>query len=83
MLLPDRPFHNFMHQDQEIGEFYAVQESRAMDFEAPKLWKGRSGRFGVTEVEANTVHIRSEHNRLTDTYKWPEESQFGFEVGVD
>ena len=29
--------------DQEIGEYYVVQERRATDFEAPKLWKGRSG----------------------------------------
>ena len=30
-------------QDQEISEFYAVQERRATDFEAPKLGKGSSG----------------------------------------
>ena len=28
---------------QEIIEFCVVQERRATDFEAPKLWKGRSG----------------------------------------
>ena len=30
-------------QDQEIGEFFVVQERRATDYEAPKLWKGRLG----------------------------------------
>ena len=30
-------------QNQEIGEFYAVPERRAPDFEASKLRKGRSG----------------------------------------
>ena len=27
----------------QIGEFYTIQERRVADFEAPKLWKGRSG----------------------------------------
>ena len=30
-------------RNQEIGEFYVVQERRATDFEAPKLWKVSSG----------------------------------------
>ena len=32
-------------QDQVIGELlYDGQERRAMDFKAPKLWNGQSGR---------------------------------------
>ena len=30
-------------RDQEIDEFYVVQERRATDFEAPRLGKGSSG----------------------------------------
>ena len=30
-------------QDQGIAEFYVVQERRATDFEASKLWDGSSG----------------------------------------
>ena len=30
-------------QDEEIGKDYVVQERRSTDFEASKLWKGRSG----------------------------------------
>ena len=32
------PFTILQPQDQEIGEFYSVQERRSTDFEAPKLW---------------------------------------------
>ena len=41
---PTNPFTILEHSDQEIGEFYVVQERRATDFEALKMWKGRSGR---------------------------------------
>ena len=41
--LPDLPFHSFRALDQEISEFYVLQERHAMDFEAPKLWKDRPG----------------------------------------
>ena len=38
------PFTISEPQNQEIGKFdLQVREWRAMDFEAPKLWKGRSG----------------------------------------
>ena len=40
-------------QDQEIIEFYVVQERRATDFVAPILWKGSSGwRSASTLFEA-------------------------------
>ena len=44
MFYPTDPwsFHIKKHQNQELSEAYVVQESSAMDFEAPKLWKGRS-----------------------------------------
>ena len=36
--------------DQEIGEFYvAIQKRSATDFEAPKLWKGRSGHYTLRD----------------------------------
>ena len=35
-----RPITIKEHQDQEIRQLYVVQERRATDFEAPKLWKG-------------------------------------------
>ena len=41
---PTNPFSILEPQDQEIGEFYVVQERRATDLKAPKLWKGSSGR---------------------------------------
>ena len=40
---PTVPFPILEPHDQEIGEFYVVQKRRVTDFEAPKLWKGRSG----------------------------------------
>ena len=40
---PDRPFHIFKPQYQDIDEIYVVQERRATDFEAQKLRKSRSG----------------------------------------
>ena len=40
---PTNLFTILKPQDQEIGEFYVVQECHATDFEAPKLWKGSSG----------------------------------------
>ena len=30
-------------RDQEISEFYVVQERGTTDFEAPWMWKGQSG----------------------------------------
>ena len=42
---PTNPFTILEPRDQEIGEFYLVQERRATDFEAPKLGKGSSGRL--------------------------------------
>ena len=41
--IPRNPFSILEPQDQEIREFYVVQERRATNFEAPKLWKGSSG----------------------------------------
>ena len=40
---PTSLFTIFEPGDQEVGEMYLVQERSAMDFDAPKLWKGRSG----------------------------------------
>ena len=37
MYNPTNIFPILEPQDQEIGEFYVVQERRATDFEAPKL----------------------------------------------
>ena len=34
---PTNPFPILEPQDQEISEYYVVQECRASDFEAPKL----------------------------------------------
>ena len=47
-----------MPNDQEIGEFYVFQERRATDFEAPKLWKSRSG-FVVGKRERKMAEIES------------------------
>ena len=40
---PTGPFTILGPHIQEIGEFYVVRERHATDFEAPILWKGRSG----------------------------------------
>ena len=40
---PTNPFTILEPLDQEIGEFYVVQERHATDLDAPKLWKGSSG----------------------------------------
>ena len=40
---PTGPFTMLELQEQEIGEFYAVEKRRATDFEDPNLHKGRSG----------------------------------------
>ena len=42
-IYPTSPFTILEPQDQDIVEFYVVQERRATDFKAPKLWKGLSG----------------------------------------
>ena len=41
--LPTNSFSTLELQNPWIDEFYVVQESRATDFKAPKLWKGSSG----------------------------------------
>ena len=45
LLIVIRPgaFTMSMPHDQEIGESHVARERLATDFEAPKLWKGRSG----------------------------------------
>ena len=40
---PTNPFTILEPQDQEISEFYVVQERHTTDFKAPKLWMGSSG----------------------------------------
>ena len=40
---PTNRFTILEARDQEIDEFYFVQERRPTDFEAPKLGKGSSG----------------------------------------
>ena len=40
---PTYPFTVLEPRDQEIGEFYAIQERCATDWEAPQLYKGRVG----------------------------------------
>ena len=42
---PIGPFTILQPDDQEIGEFRAVQKRRATDFEAPELWKGPLGNY--------------------------------------
>ena len=39
-------------QDQEIGKSYVFQERLATNFEAPRLWKSRSGSLETTTREA-------------------------------
>ena len=41
--VPTSPFTTFEPQNPQIDEFCVVQERRATDFKAPKLWKGWSG----------------------------------------
>ena len=41
---PTNLFTTLEPRDQEIGEFYEVEERRATDFEVPKLLKGSSSR---------------------------------------
>ena len=44
---PTNHFTILEPQDQEIGEFYLVQERRGTDFKAPKSWKDSSGQYGL------------------------------------
>ena len=46
---PTDPFTVLGPCDQDFSELYAVQERDTTDFEAPKLWKGRSGGCRLTE----------------------------------
>ena len=48
---PDRTFCNF-----ETGVICVAQELRAHDFEAPKLWKSRSGTNGNEATADRTIH---------------------------
>ena len=41
--IPIKPFTILQPHNQNISEFYVVQERRAGDFEALELRKGRSG----------------------------------------
>ena len=45
-------------QYQEIVEFYVVQEFRATDFEAPKLWKVSRERLNSTSAFCPPVVLR-------------------------
>ena len=49
-MIPTKPFTILDAQDQEIGETYVVQERRATDFEALKLWKSSSGYFLIRHM---------------------------------
>ena len=40
---PTSPFTILQPRNREIGEFYVLQECRATDLQAPRLWNGRSG----------------------------------------
>ena len=40
---PANPFSDSGPRNQEIGQFYVVQERRVTEFEAPKLRKSSSG----------------------------------------
>ena len=54
---PTGPLTFLEPQYQEMLEFYVVQESRATDYEAAKLWKGRSG----TKVKSFIFSKRLRH----------------------
>ena len=47
---PTNSFTILEPQDLKIGELFVVNESRAMDFEATKLYKGSSGIRAVNVV---------------------------------
>ena len=57
-MYPTNPFTILEPHDQEIGEFYLVRELRATDFEAPKLWKGFSGR--LVTVKKNVSYLSND-----------------------
>ena len=63
---PTNPFPILAPRDQEIGELYVVQDRRATDFEATKLWKGSSGDFN------KWITIVYEHltKPLTSPFSW-------------
>ena len=44
-IFPTEPFAIPQPQDQEISDFGLPQIRSTSDFEAPELWKGRTGRF--------------------------------------
>ena len=48
VILPEWPHTIFESPDQEIGEIYPVQKRRLTDFEASKLWNGRSGKINYS-----------------------------------
>ena len=54
-LYPTNPFTFVEAQDQEIGEFYVVQERRATDFKDPKFCKDHIG-FYVSDTRAKDSH---------------------------
>ena len=54
-------------QDQEISEFYVVQDRRATDSEAPKLWKGSSGHSALATQTTVTGLIALAVASYTDT----------------
>ena len=53
--IPTDPFIILEPQEQEISEVYAVQDRRAADFEAPKLWKGQSEPSHIFEKGFNAL----------------------------
>ena len=60
LYFPTSPFTILEPQDQEIGEFYVIQERRATDFEASKLWKG-SPSFAEITI-SNLIFVTSFHS---------------------
>ena len=52
---PTGPFTNLEPLDQKIGEFYI--RTRIADFEAPKLWKGRSGSSDTSDYFDLPLHL--------------------------
>ena len=61
---PTSPFTILEPHNPRIVEFYAVQERRATNFKAPKLWRGSSG-TGYTTRPSISQFLAIKPRRLT------------------
>ena len=55
-VIRDRLFHNYSAENPSIDELYVAEKRRSTDFNALKLWKGRSGMQDMQRRGRHVIH---------------------------